>query len=171
LGAGCSGLHLFTCARRKIYQESSSCVASLHRQIPNSAWLPVQIRRWTCLLAPHLPLPTLFHPLALPPRVPNPSGGADAGSNSAAARALFMLPRPNLYTSTAAAQVRPTAPPAKRKATAPKHPTAATGSDMPTPKKGKVPSSRRVQHPPSPAPAPSADPSRMHIVFHELMDR
>jgi hypothetical protein len=54
-----------------------------------------------------------------PPHAPNPSAGADMESNSSTARALFMPPRPNLHTSATAAQVRPTAPPAKGKATAP----------------------------------------------------
>jgi hypothetical protein len=75
---------------------------------------------------------------------------AAAPTPGAAARALFMPPRPNLHMSAAATQVRPTAP-AKRKATASKHPTAAVGADKPAPKTtsttGKVAASRHTQYP------------------------
>jgi hypothetical protein len=75
---------------------------------------------------------------------------AVAPTSGAAARALFMPPRPNLHMSAAAAQVRPTAP-AKREATASKRPTAAAGADKPalktTSTTGKVAASRHAQHP------------------------
>jgi hypothetical protein len=84
----------------------------------------------------------------------------------------------NLHTSATAAQVRPTALLAKRKATLSKRPMVVAGSDKPAPKKRKVFVARRVQHPLQaranihpPLLVPSTDHSLAHMVFDELPDR
>jgi hypothetical protein len=62
-----------------------------------------------------------------------------------------------------------------------KRSSPAAGANHPTPKKGKVPTTRRVQQPPPLAPSsnhsampsspPSTDPSGAHMVFDEMPDR
>jgi hypothetical protein len=102
----------------------------------------------------HATKPSLLdRPLPPPPlpHAPNPSDGAAARRNSAAARILFVPPWPVLHTSAATAQLRPPTP-KKRKVTDSKRSTPAAGIDKMVPKSVKTTvkaaATQRVQHPP-----------------------
>jgi hypothetical protein len=155
-------LYRSACAQRSNRENIHPC--PLHRQLPHPALPPA-------MDGPSGTPPTPSYSIPPPPplHAPNPSDGAAAGRNSAAARILFVPPRPVLHTSAAAMQLQPPAP-TKRKATASRRSTPVADVEKPTPKSAKTTAkaavARRVQHPPPPqspvdAPPPPPPPAQV----------